>query len=126
EANANLAIETSTRHGAVAVGRGDELLGTRPIPLPPRGTEHRVDLMLAIDELCREHDIAPAEVGEVYLSIGPGSFTGLRNAVTTAKMLAMTLGTRIVSVHTTDVVVHNAPATCDRVAVCVNTKGESV
>lgn len=122
----SLALETSSRRGEVALGRGDTLLGVRDIPVPPRGREHRVDLMVAVDALCREHEVTPDQVREVYVSVGPGSFTGLRNAVTTAKMLAMTLGSRIVAVPTTDVLIANAPTDRRHVAVCVNTKRDSV
>ncbi len=122
----SLALETSARQGEVALGRSDALLGVRPIPVPPRGKEHRVDLIVAVDEFCREHGVGPGDLSEVYVSIGPGSFTGLRNAVTTAKMLSLTLGVRIVAVPTTDVLVENAPADLPHVAVCVNTKRDTV
>ena len=115
----NLAIETSSRCGSVALGRGDELLACEELG---RG-RHAVELMPAIDAMCREHDIGPREIGEVYLSIGPGSFTGLRIAVTTGKMLARSVGAKLVAVPTLDVVVENAPADAtEHVAVMLNAK----
>lgn len=116
----NLAIETSSRCGSVAVGRGDDLLATRDLPAQRR---HALALLPTVDALAGEHGFAPADLGEVYVSIGPGSFTGLRVAVTTAKMLARAVGSRLVAVPTLEVVAQNAPADCDRVAVMLSAKG---
>lgn len=96
----NLAIETSGRASSVALGRGDELLATHALGEARR---HNVGLMPGIDALCREHGVTPRQIGEVYLSLGPGSFTGLRVGVSTAKMLALTLGVRLVGVPTLEV-----------------------
>lgn len=95
----NLAVENSGRSGAVALGRADTLLAEQPIPPKQR---HNVDLMVAVDRVCREHDVSPQQIGEVYVSLGPGSFTGLRVALATAKMLALTLETKVVGVPTLD------------------------
>lgn len=125
----NLAVETSTRAGSVTLGRDDEPLET--IELAPQ-QRHNVDLMPTIDRLCQRHAAVPADLGELYLSIGPGSFTGLRIAVTTAKMLAAVLGTRVVAVPTLDVVAQNVPpprgeaATRPRLAVCLALKRDRV
>ncbi len=112
----NLAIETSSRCGSVALGRGDELLATAAIGRQ----RHGVALMPAIDRLCGEWGIGPAGLGEVSVSIGPGSFTGLRIAVTTAKMLGRSVGAKLVAVPTLDVVVRNVPDAPDGLAgACV-------
>jgi tRNA threonylcarbamoyladenosine biosynthesis protein TsaB len=124
----NLAIETSGRAGSVTLGRGDELIATAALPPPAPPPRRSVDLMPTIDALCRAHGVGPAQVGEVYVSIGPGSFTGLRIAVATAKVLAPTLGVKLVSVPTLDVVAQNVPTDidADHVAVCLNLKRNSV
>ena len=57
----NLAIETSGRRGSVSLGRGEELLGSATLPPPER---HRVDLMLAIDQVCRGQGVGPGELSE--------------------------------------------------------------
>lgn len=95
-----LALENSSSHGAVALGRGDELLGVEPIPAAKR---HNVDLMVAVDALCKRHGVKPDQLNAVFVSLGPGSFTGLRVAVATAKMLALTLGVKTVGVPTLDI-----------------------
>lgn len=119
----NLAIETSSRHGAIALGRGSELLSAIDLPTPRR---HRVDLMPSVAKLCAEHDIKPADLSEIYVSIGPGSFTGLRIAVTTAKVISMITGAKIVAVPTIDVVAQNVPPSDATLAVALNEKHDTV
>jgi tRNA threonylcarbamoyl adenosine modification protein YeaZ len=100
----NLAIETSGRIGSVALGRDNVLLASAAMPEQER---HRVDLMPTIDRLCAAHGVGPRQIGEVYLSAGPGSFTGLRIGLATAKMLAQVLGAKIVAVPTVEVIACN-------------------
>ena len=97
----NLAIETSQRRGEVALGRGDELLKVVELQQPRR---HNVELMPAIASLCDSYNVPPNDLNEIYISLGPGSFTGLRVSVATAKMLAMATGARLVGVPTLDVI----------------------
>lgn len=121
-----LVLETSSRSGSIALGCGDTLVQAVALPKPRR---HRVDLMPTIEALCRDHGVQPQAIDEVYVSVGPGSFTGLRIAIATAKMLAHVLGCRIVAVPTLDVVARNAPPTLpvgDVLGVCLNEKRDTV
>ncbi len=95
----NLSIETASREGVIALGRGDELLEVAALPT---GRRHNIELTPGIAALCGAHGLGPAQLAEVYLSLGPGSFTGLRIAVATVKMLALVHGTRVVGVPTLD------------------------
>lgn len=134
----NLAIETTSQPGSVSLGRCDQLIDTLNLSdatrANPQDNRQRrgLDLMPAIDQLLGRHNVGPTDLGEVYLSIGPGSFTGLRVAVATAKSLAHVLGVQITAVPTLHVVAHNAPtATPDgqplkHLAVCLNQKRDTV
>ena len=97
EAAYNLAIETASREGVIALGRGDELLARAELPQQRR---HNIELTPTIDRLCADHGIGASGLAEAYVSLGPGSFTGLRIAVATVKMLALTTGLRVVGVPT--------------------------
>jgi tRNA threonylcarbamoyladenosine biosynthesis protein TsaB len=122
----NLAIETSSRTGSVTLGCADEALATTTLPPQVR---HRVDLMPAIDALCGEHGATAPQLAEVYVSIGPGSFTGLRIAVAAAKSLALALQVKLVAVPTLDVLAGGAPADdCPEAALAVglNLKRQSM
>ncbi|MBN1941697.1 MAG: tRNA (adenosine(37)-N6)-threonylcarbamoyltransferase complex dimerization subunit type 1 TsaB [Phycisphaerae bacterium] len=94
----SIAVETSCRAGSVALGRGEELLSVRP--LGPAG-RHAGELLPALDALLREQHLAPGNVRQVYVSVGPGSFTGLRVGITAVRTLGqMIAGLRIVAVPT--------------------------
>jgi tRNA threonylcarbamoyl adenosine modification protein YeaZ len=82
-----LLLDHSTSDGQIGLARNDQLIATRPIP--PR-RRHNVDLMVAVAELCAQQHVTPANLTGVAVTLGPGSFTGLRVAVATAKMLALT------------------------------------
>lgn len=119
----NLAIETSGRSGSVTLGRGDEVIESVELENKRR---HNVELIPTIDALCKKHGVVPGAVGQVYVSLGPGSFAGLRVGVTTAKMLALASGVDVFGIPTLDVLAENAPAKVKYVAVCLNLKRETV
>lgn len=119
----SLAIETSSSHGSIALGRGETLLASADVPQHRR---HNLELMPAIARLCDTHHVGPCDLGEVYVSIGPGSFTGLRIGIATAKMLALTRGVKLVAVPTLDVVIQNAAVADSPAAVCLNLKHQTV
>lgn len=96
-----LALELSSRSGEIAIGRDGAVLDVEPIDNQRR---HSDDLVPAIDRLCRRVRIDRNELTDVFVSVGPGGFTGLRISITTAKMLAYALGVRLVPVPTAAVV----------------------
>jgi tRNA threonylcarbamoyladenosine biosynthesis protein TsaB len=99
-----LAIETSGRSGSIAVAAGPKILAMRGLS-PTQ--EHARDLLPGVDLACREAGAQPADIQHCYLSIGPGSFTGLRIAVTLARHLALACGTKACAVPSLDVVAAN-------------------
>lgn len=119
----NLAIETSGRSGSVTLGNIDEMIDTAELPHKRR---HNVELLPTIDELCKKHQVTPDRIGQVYVSLGPGSFTGLRVGITTAKMLALAGGVEVFGIPTLDVLAENAPGDLRHVAVCLNLKRDTV
>jgi len=100
-----LAIETSGRMGGVAIGSGSRVLEVASFGAELR---HAVELLPTIDRLCRDHGFQPDSIDELYVSAGPGSFTGLRIGLTVARMLAWAGGVSVVRVPTLDVVAQNA------------------
>ena len=102
-----LAIETSQREGAVALRDGSGQIHEEVLAPQSR---HDVDLMPAMDRLFHRAGLAPRDLNAVGVSIGPGGFTGLRIAVSTAKMLAMALNAKIVAVPSALVVAEVCPS----------------
>lgn len=119
----SLAIEASGREHSIAIGRGDALLFEDQMPKAKR---HNVSLMPTVAAAFERLSLSPASLAEVYVSRGPGSFTGLRIGVATAKMLAMTLGCRLVGVESMDAMLANVPDEIERVAIGLNHKRGSV
>lgn len=101
-----LAIETSSRVGTLALVRGATVLEERAFP---HGLQNAAHIIPIIDALCRTHGCGPMDVETVHVSVGPGSFTGLRLAVTLAKTLAFATGAKIVAVPSTRVLAENGP-----------------
>ena len=85
-----LGIETSTGVEGVAVVERGRLLGEWTLNLPQ---SHSIRLLPSIDGLLRALGMGIEEVDGIAVSIGPGSFTGLRIGLSTAKGLSMSLGT---------------------------------
>jgi len=100
-----LAVETSGRTGSVAVGIGDKILGETTFS---GVMTHSRELFPAAESLLKRIDRQIVDVAHIYIAAGPGSFTGLRIAVTMAKMMALAGGTKIVAANTMDVLTVNA------------------
>jgi len=118
-----VAIETSGQVGSVALVEGDTIL---PEATFPHGLRHAAGLIPLIDRLCRARDWSARDINEIYLSIGPGSFTGLRLAVTFAKTFALATGAKVVAVPTLSVLVENAPPEAADVIVVLDAKRDQI
>lgn len=102
-----IAIETSGRLGSAAIGRGDDLISDMPFSGKLR---HGAELFSTLEALLRRAEATASDIGQVYITAGPGSFTGLRIAVTAAKMLGFAKNAKIVAADTMDVIAENIPA----------------
>ena len=67
-------------------------------------------LLLRIDALLAEQGVARGELACIVVGRGPGSFTGVRIAMATAKGVASALGVGLVGVSSLDAVAWNAQA----------------
>jgi len=100
----SLAIETSCALGSVALGRGSELIAEQVFSANAR---HAVELLPTVDKLLKINDLRPDDIRWIFVSAGPGSFTGLRVGFTFARALAQTCGARCLTVPTCDVIAEN-------------------
>ncbi len=99
-----LAIETSTMAGSVALVDGDELVSEYLLNID---ITHSERLLLSIDCVTRNSKIPIDKVDGFALSIGPGSFTGLRVGVSTVKGLAYATNKPVVGISTLDALAEN-------------------
>lgn len=100
-----LAIECSGRVGSVAIGSGPDLLEDITFSGKMR---HSIELFPALNRILKSAGCSPKDINTLCFTAGPGSFTGLRIAVTTAKMLNFAKKTSLVAVNTLDVIAENA------------------
>lgn len=100
-----IAIETSGRSGSVAIGCGGELIAEVPFS---GFMKHSAELFGTLEKLLYQANKGPDAVEQVYITGGPGSFTGLRIAVTAAKMFYFTQKTQTVAADSMDVIAENA------------------
>lgn len=81
----SIAIETSCRAGGVALGMGKDLVNSIKFDATGR---HATQLIRHLEGLVSGAELTPDDIEEVYVSAGPGSFTGLRVGITAVRTLA--------------------------------------
>lgn len=100
-------IETSHRSGWVALALGGRLLGARPLHEARR---HTRDLAPMLRELLNEQGWKAADLEGVIVSRGPGSYTGLRVGLMSARTLAYATGCRLLAIETFAAIARQLPA----------------
>ena len=110
-----LGIETSGRLGSVALVEDGTLLAARS--LESKGRRHAQALVAEAKSLFDERGRRLARCDLVAVSIGPGSFTGLRVGVVFAKTLAYAAGCRLAAVDTFQAVAADSPDDVDALHV---------
>jgi tRNA threonylcarbamoyladenosine biosynthesis protein TsaB len=118
-----LAIETSSPLGSVALTQDGRTLAGQTFE---HGLQNAARIVPAIDQLCRQLQWNPADLRHIYVSAGPGSFTGLRIGVTLAKTLAFVTGAKLLAVPTVRVLVENAPAEARHVIIVIDAKRDQI
>lgn len=90
-----LALETTDLRGGVALCENGEIVAFSPLPVETRSAR---SLAPTIRDILNRVAWRPGEIDAVAVANGPGSFTGLRVGVATAKMFAWSVGARIIAV----------------------------
>ena len=88
-----LAFDTSSKALSLAILEDKQVLAETTINIKKN---HSITLMPAIDFLMASLDWTPKDLDRIVVAEGPGSYTGLRIAVATAKILAHTLNIELV------------------------------
>lgn len=96
-----LAFDTATRVATSALVRGGEVLGER--------VSTAVTLLEEVDDLLRAAGAAPRDLDALAVGTGPGSFTGVRIGLATARGLALSLAIPAAGVSTLDALAAGAP-----------------
>ena len=97
-----LAFDTATDVATSALVSDGEVLGER--------SSRAVTLLEDVDALLRQAGTHTRDLEALAVGIGPGSFTGVRIGLSTARGLALALGIPVAGVSTLDALAEGAPA----------------
>ena len=96
-----LAFDTATDHASCALVRDRDVLGERP--------SRAVRILHDIDEVLAGAGLEPVALDGIVVGTGPGSYTGLRMGLVTARTLAFSLGIPVAGVSTLDALGAGSP-----------------
>ncbi|MGM9819498.1 MAG: tRNA (adenosine(37)-N6)-threonylcarbamoyltransferase complex dimerization subunit type 1 TsaB [Candidatus Onthomorpha sp.] len=95
-----LLIETATSICSVALSLDNRVVAFKESDVP---NSHSAMLNVLIDCLLKDNGVSYGDIVAVALSIGPGSYTGLRIGSSTAKGLAYALSVPVITIDTPDI-----------------------
>jgi tRNA threonylcarbamoyladenosine biosynthesis protein TsaB len=98
-----LAIDTSSREGAVCLSSDGDVLGVKRFG---RRDSHLVALGGAVDSLLAENRLSIENVNRIAVVSGPGSFTGMRIGMAFVKGMYAALGCDVVTMNGLELLVH--------------------
>ena len=111
-----LAIETTSASAGTCLLEGEEVLEERWLE---EGTRHGVGLLPAVRDILDRHSLRPSQIRNIAVSLGPGSFTGIRIGLASARSLARFSGSRLVGVPTLEALAAETPSGHPRLAVAL-------
>jgi tRNA threonylcarbamoyladenosine biosynthesis protein TsaB len=99
-----LSIDAATKAMGVAVVEDDLVLARAELNI---GKTHSERLLPLLDGILNTADISPESLDQIAVTVGPGSFTGLRIGISTAKALAYAWDKPLNPVLTLDALAYN-------------------
>jgi tRNA threonylcarbamoyladenosine biosynthesis protein TsaB len=105
-----LAFDTATRATTVALATAERTLERRDDPPLGARPRHTTVLLGLIEQLLGDAGAGWGEIERIAVGVGPGTFTGLRIGVATARALANARGLPLVGISTLESLARNAAA----------------
>lgn len=99
-----IGIETSSKVGSVALCVDGTAIAGCDFET---GMVHGKELMPAIKSIFDERSLRPRDIDLIAISVGPGSYTGLRVGIACAKILSYALKKPVIDVPSLDVIAQN-------------------
>ena len=98
-----LQIETSTTNCSVAISKNGETIALKEVS---NGYSHAENLHVFVKDALAENKLDYSDLDAIAVSKGPGSYTGLRIGVSTAKGLCFSLDIPLIAIETLEVLAH--------------------
>jgi tRNA threonylcarbamoyladenosine biosynthesis protein TsaB len=112
-----LILETSGRVARVGLARGGELVRAADLDTPRR---HAREMVPTVEAMLKAETLRPGDLTGIMVSRGPGSYTGLRVGLATAKALVYATGCQLRAVDTFAAIAQQAPAEAQHVWVATD------
>lgn len=100
-----LNIHTATETAIVNLTKGGNVLGTLR---SDESKKHAAFLHVAINDLLQEQSISPKELDAIGVSSGPGSYTGIRVGLSTAKGLCYALNIPLITYNSLELLAYTS------------------
>ncbi|MCI5773187.1 MAG: tRNA (adenosine(37)-N6)-threonylcarbamoyltransferase complex dimerization subunit type 1 TsaB [Erysipelotrichaceae bacterium] len=94
-----LALDTSHKHLVVALLQDDQIIASICEYCPKKQSEL---ILVELERLCKENNIKPFDIQQVVITKGPGSYTGVRIAMTVAKVICAMRNIPLYTISTID------------------------
>lgn len=118
-----LAIDSATPVAGVALLNDEKLIREEFINFKKT---HSETLMPMVDQILRECELEARDLMAIAITIGPGSFTGLRIGLAAAKGLSLALSKPLIGISTLDVLAHNIAFTDSLVCPLLDARKQEV
>lgn len=118
-----LIIETSGSVGQIALARSTDIMSVRRLEEARR---HARDLVPHVRDMLQEQGWQARDVDSVFVSRGPGSYTGLRVGIISAMTFAYATGCRVLGIDTFAAIALQAAPEADTVDVIADAQQERV
>ena len=118
-----LAIDSSATTAGCAIYRDG-----RPLAhcLEKSGLTHSQTLLPLIDRVLKEAELSISDIDRIAVSVGPGSFTGIRIGISTVKGIAFTNKIPCIEVSTLDAIAYGASELNGYIASVMDARREQV
>lgn len=118
-----LALDTSLSSGSIALATEERIVYSAFFDIK---ITHSETLMPAIDIALKFCDITPKDLSAIYICRGPGSFTGIRIGLATAKGIAMGLGLPLFALSSLELAAFEYSGLGRNILVCIDAKMKEI
>lgn len=96
-----LCLDTSFKYLVVALINENTVIDSYCELCPKKQSEY---LLTTIDDICKRNNIKPLDINQVVVTQGPGSYTGVRIAMTVAKVMCSLAKISLFTINTLDLI----------------------